>query len=45
MRLNLDIVYGYSIKLTEKEKREIDKQVRQNRFKLRFAILFPFRLF
>ena len=33
---------NYCINLTEEEKLEIDKQVRKNRFELRFAIFFPF---
>ena len=33
---------NYCIKLTEEEKLEIDKQVRKNRFELKFAIFFPF---
>ena len=33
---------NYCINLTEEKKLEIDKQVRKNRFELRFAIFFPF---
>ena len=33
---------NYCLDLTEEKKREIDKQVRNNRFELRFAIFFPF---
>ena len=40
--MSLDVGYSYCINLTEEEKLEIDKQVRKNRFELRFAIFFPF---
>ena len=40
--MTLDFGYSYSINLTEEEKLEIDKQVRKNRFALKFAIFFPF---
>lgn len=40
--MNLDVAYSYCINLTEEEKIEIDKQVRKNRFELKFAIFFPF---
>ena len=40
--MSLDVGYSYCINLTEEEKLEIDKQVRKNRFKLKFAIFFPF---
>jgi hypothetical protein len=37
----LDAAYSYCIHLKESEKLEIDKQVRKNRFELKFAIFFP----
>ena len=40
--MSLDVAYSYCINLTEEEKVEIDKQVRKNRFELKFAIFFPF---
>ncbi len=40
--MSLDVGYSYCINLTEQEKIEIDKQVRKNRFELKFAIFFPF---
>jgi hypothetical protein len=40
--MSLDVTYSYCINLTEEEKIEIDKQVRKNRFALKFAIFFPF---
>ena len=40
--MSLDVAYSYCINLTEEEKLEIDKQVRKNRFELKFAIFFPF---
>jgi hypothetical protein len=40
--MSLDVAYSYCITLTEEEKLEIDKQVRKNRFELKFAIFFPF---
>ena len=40
--MTLDVAYSYCINLTEKEKLEIDEQVRKNRFELKFAIFFPF---
>ena len=40
--MSLDVAYSYCINLTEEENLEIDKQVRKNRFELRFAIFFPF---
>jgi hypothetical protein len=40
--MSLDVAYSYSINLTEKEKFGIDKQVKKNRFGLKFAIYFPF---
>ena len=40
--MSLDVGYSYCINLTEEEKLEIDKQVRKNRFELKFAIFFPF---
>lgn len=40
--MSLDVAYSYSINLTEEEKIEIDKQVRKNRFEVKFAIFFPF---
>lgn len=36
---------NYCINLTEEEKFEIAKQVRKNRFALRFAMFFPFFTF
>ena len=39
--MSLDVGYSYYINLTEEEKLEIDKQVRKNRFELKFAIFFP----
>ena len=38
----LDIAYSYCINLKEKEKLETDKQVRKNRFELKFAVFFLF---
>ena len=40
--MTLDVAYSYCINLTEEEKLEVDKQVRKNRFELKFAIFFPF---
>ena len=40
--MSLDVAYSYCINLTEEEKLEIDKQVRKNRFELKYAIFFPF---
>ncbi len=40
--MSLDVAYSYCINLTEEKKLEIDKQVRKNRFELKFAIFFPF---
>mmetsp|Transcript_26841 Transcript_26841/g.44220 ORF Transcript_26841/g.44220 Transcript_26841/m.44220 type:complete len:227 (-) Transcript_26841:1597-2277(-) len=40
--MTLDVGYSYCINLTEEEKLEIDKQVRNNRFELKFAIFFTF---
>ena len=40
--MTLDVAYSYCTNLTEEEKLEIDKQVRKNRFELKFAIFFPF---
>jgi len=40
--VTLDVAYSYCTNLTEEEKLEIDKQVRKNRFELKFAIFFPF---
>ena len=40
--MSLDVGYSYCINLTEEEILEIDKQVRKNRFELKFAIFFPF---
>ena len=40
--MSLDVGYSCCINLTEEEKLEIDKQVRKNRFELKFAIFFPF---
>jgi hypothetical protein len=39
--MTLDVAYSYCTNLTEEEKLEIDKQVRKNRFELKFAIFFP----
>ena len=39
--MSLDVADSYCINLTEEEKRKIDKQVRKNRFMLKFAIFFP----
>ena len=38
----LDVEYSCWINLTEEEKIAIDKQVRKNRFELKFAVFFPF---
>ena len=43
--MSLDVAYSYCINLTEEKKLEIDKQVRKNRFELKFAIFFPFLLY
>ena len=40
--MTLDVAYSYCINLTKEQKLEIDKQVRKNRFKLEYAIFFPF---
>jgi hypothetical protein len=40
--MSLDVAYSYCINLTEEEKFDIDKQVKKNRFGLKFAIYFPF---
>ena len=40
--MTLDVAYSYCTNLTEEEKLEIDKQVRKNRFELKFARFFPF---
>jgi len=40
--MTLDVAYSYCSNLTEEEKLETDKQVRKNRFELKFAIFFPF---
>lgn len=40
--MTLEVAYSYSIKLTEQEKLDIDKQVRKNKFDLKYAIFFPF---
>jgi hypothetical protein len=40
--MSLDVGYSYCINLTEEEKLQIDKQVKKNRFELKFAIFFPF---
>jgi mRNA-degrading endonuclease RelE of RelBE toxin-antitoxin system len=40
--IRLDLGYSYCIDLTEEEKFYIDKQVKKNRFELKFAIFFPF---
>jgi hypothetical protein len=39
--MSLDVAYSYCINLTEQEKLDIDKQVWENRFELKFAIFFP----
>lgn len=43
--MSLDVAYSYCTNLTEKEKFEIDKKIRKNRFELKFAIFFPFHFF
>ena len=43
--MSLDVAYSYCINLTEKEKREIDKQVRKNRVTLRLTVFSPFLTF
>ena len=43
--MTLDLAYSYCINLTEEEKLEIDKQVRKNRFEVKFAVFFPFLTF
>ena len=40
--MSLDVGYSYCINLTKEQKLEIDKQVRKNRFELKYAIFFPF---
>ena len=40
--MSLYVGYSYCIRLTEEGNLEIDKQVRKNRFELKFAIFFPF---
>jgi hypothetical protein len=40
--MSLDVGYSYCINLTEEEKLQIDKQVRKNKFELKFAVYFPF---
>lgn len=40
--MSLDVAYSYCINLTKEQKLEIDKQVRKNRFELKYAIFFPF---
>ena len=40
--MTLDVGYSYCINLTKEQKLEIDKQVRKNRFELKYAIFFPF---
>jgi len=39
--MSLNVAYSYCINLTEQEKLDIEKQVRKNRFELKFAIFFP----
>ena len=39
--MSLDVAYSYCINLTDEQKLEVDKYVRKNRFKLKFAIFFP----
>ena len=43
--MTVDLAYSYCINLTEEEKLEIDKQVRKNRFEVKFAVFFPFLTF
>jgi hypothetical protein len=38
--MSLDVAYSYCSNLTEQEKLDIEKQVRKNRFELKFAIFF-----
>jgi hypothetical protein len=40
--MSLDVAYSYCINLTEQDKFDIDKQVKKNRFELKFAIFLPF---
>ena len=40
--MSLDVGYSYCINLTEEKDLEINKQVRKNRFELKFYIFFPF---
>lgn len=40
--MTLNVAYSYCINLTEQEKLDIDKQVRKNRFELKFAVFFSF---
>lgn len=40
--MSLYVAYSYCINLTKEQKLEIDKQVRKNRFELKYAIFFPF---
>lgn len=40
--MNLDVAYSYCINLTEQEKLDIDKQIRNNRLRLEFFEIYPF---
>ena len=40
--MSIDVAYCYCTNLTEQERFDIDKKVRQSRFELKFAIFFPF---
>jgi len=40
--MSLDVAYSYCVNLTEEERFDIDKQVKKNKFELKFAIYFPF---
>lgn len=40
--MSLDVGYSYCINLTEEKDLEINKQVRKNKFELKFYIFFPF---
>lgn len=40
--MSLDVGYSYCLNLTEQEKIEIDKQVRNNRFELKVGEFLPF---
>lgn len=40
IKMTIDIAYIYCTKLSEQEKIEIDKEVKKNRFELKYIILF-----